>query len=63
MTRILHRIEAVAVTIATGGAASGLGGAHPGGIPLDRWGMYADLVAGALAFAHWTHHRRGHEHE
>ena len=59
--RILRRVEAIAVMLATGGAVSGLNGLHPAGIELDRWGMFADLVAGAIALAHWTHHRRHHK--
>ena len=56
---VLHRIEAAAITVATGGAVSGLKGVSPGGVPLDRWGMYADVVAGGFALGHFAHHKRG----
>lgn len=62
---LLHRVEATAITMATGGALSGLKGIDPLGIPLDRFGMYADIIAGAFALGHWIHHKRQHgaEHE
>lgn len=54
--RLIHKAEGVAVTIATAGAASGLKHIELG-IPLEQWGLYADLVAGSLAFGHFVHHR------
>lgn len=60
--RLLHKIEAGCIAVATGGAASGLHGIRPLGVPLDRAGMYADLGAGSFALAHWLNHRRKSEH-
>lgn len=55
--RLLHKIEGVAVAIATGGALSGLHDVKPLGLPVDKWGMYADLVAGSIALFHYLHHK------
>lgn len=59
---ILHRIEAVAVTVATTIATGSLRGVNESlsqmiGFPIDRIGAFADIVAGTLAFLHWRRHK------
>lgn len=65
---ILHRIEAVAVTLATTIATGSLRGINESlsqmiGFPVDRIGAFADIVAGGLAFWHWRRkdHHNGKE--
>jgi len=63
---ILHRIEAVAVTLATTVATGTFRGVNESiseiiGFPIDRIGVLADLVAGACAFWKWRH-KDGHDH-
>jgi len=55
---VLRRIEASAIALATAGAASGLNSVKPAGIPLDRLGMWADIIAGSFAAGHFVHHKR-----
>lgn len=55
--RLVHKIEAACIALATGGAVSGLHDVRPLGLPVDRAGMYADLGAGGFALAHWVRGR------
>jgi hypothetical protein len=55
---VLRRVEASAIALATAGAASGLNSVKPAGIPLDRLGMWADIIAGGFALTHFLHHKR-----
>jgi hypothetical protein len=56
---LTRKVELVAVAVASTAAGSGLGGVHVSlaGLPLDRAGMWADLVAGAIFVVHQLHHR------
>jgi len=64
---ILHRIEAVAITLATTIATGSLRGLNESlseviGFPVDRVGAIADIVAGGLALWKWRHKDHHHQH-
>ena len=64
---MIQRIEYGCVTIATAvatGTFHNMNDYLTGmlGVPVDKVGAFADIGAGAIAFMHWRHSRKGGHH-